>query len=538
MLWSPKGERMFWADSMDCVDRGKKPDPADAAISDIHAGQLDYRLVRITGVISSVVKDEVDTRYCWSTLCTSSGNVFLALYGKWNDPDKIRPFVDAEVSVMGLVSPISGLRQHLGREISVGNEDEIVLLRQPSPDPFAAPELSTANTPHRRRASGVVLAVEPTRFFILTPQQRLIPVIPTPLADQPIPSPNDLITASGFSSRDPYRIQLSDALVRIDGHATNKVRILMRPIRSLFIDEKGSRRIDTHADGRCIAVRGTATIASPDELRISDGEHAITLETATLRMLGIPIPPDGSRVSASALCNCEFENPPTPTIYPTFKRFTLIPRNRNDLVILEAPPWWTPFRLTVLVLILTAILLGSTAWNVMLKRKSEKRGKAVVLTVICEAMGHINFGLGMEDDRKGVFGKVTLGGRELTGWKLTPKPLTEASILSARRQAPIDGLPGGHFRGAFAVEKVADTFLDLSKWSKGVVYVNGHNLGRYWKIGPQYSLYCPAPFLEVGENQIDVIEMDLSAPQPIRGVARNVVYEDGIETRNANNVWN
>lgn len=165
------------------------------------------------------------------------------------------------------------------------------------------------------------------------------------------------------------------------------------------------------------------------------------------------------------------------------------------------------------------------------------RGKTAALTVICEAMGHINFGLGMEDDRKGIFGKATLGDRELTGWRLTPKPLTEASILAARRQMPVEGLPGGHFRGIFVVEKVADTFLNLSKWSKGVVYVNGHNLGRYWKIGPQYSLYCPAPFLKVGENQIDVIEMDLLVPQPICGTSQAVVRKDKIETRNANNVW-
>lgn len=77
----------------------------------------------------------------------------------------------------------------------------------------------------------------------------------------------------------------------------------------------------------------------------------------------------------------------------------------------------------------------------------------------------------------------------------------------------------------------------MSKWGKGTLFVNGHNLGRYWKIGPQYSLYCPASYLKVGENRIDVIEMEVSEPRPIRGVEENVVHENGVETINANNVW-
>ena len=64
---------------------------------------------------------------------------------------------------------------------------------------------------------------------------------------------------------------------------------------------------------------------------------------------------------------------------------------------------------------------------------------------------------------------------------------------------------------------MADTFLDMSKWKKGVVWVNGHNLGRYWSIGPQQRLYCPAPWLKKGENFVVILDMDLTEPQPIDG---------------------
>ena len=166
-----------------------------------------------------------------------------------------------------------------------------------------------------------------------------------------------------------------------------------------------------------------------------------------------------------------------------------------------------------------------------------KRDQGSVLTIIVEAMGHFNFGLGMEDDPKGISGDVVLGGVCLTSWTIRAKSLSEESVVNAKGQKRVDGAPGGHFRGSFRLDSVADTFIDMSKWSKGTVYVNGHNLGRYWKIGPQYSLYCPAPWLRTGTNRIDIIEMDVSKPQAIRGVAENVVTESGKYTKNANNEW-
>jgi beta-galactosidase GanA len=63
----------------------------------------------------------------------------------------------------------------------------------------------------------------------------------------------------------------------------------------------------------------------------------------------------------------------------------------------------------------------------------------------------------------------------------------------------------------------ADTFLDLSKYKKGVVWVNGHNLGRFWEIGPQKRLYCPASFLRKGVNTVTVFDLLQTEPQPIAG---------------------
>ena len=67
------------------------------------------------------------------------------------------------------------------------------------------------------------------------------------------------------------------------------------------------------------------------------------------------------------------------------------------------------------------------------------------------------------------------------------------------------------YRGSFKVDKIGDTFLDTSSFTKGAVWVNGHALGRIWSIGPQKTLYLPAPFLKKGNNEVVVLDLD-SAP--------------------------
>ena len=165
-----------------------------------------------------------------------------------------------------------------------------------------------------------------------------------------------------------------------------------------------------------------------------------------------------------------------------------------------------------------------------------KRDRPVELEMVVEAMGHINFGKGMMFDKKGIVGDVRLGGVVLKNWRIVTLPLTEESVAAAKG-SPKDAFTGGHFRATVTLDNVADTYIDMSKWNKGTLYVNGHNLGRYWKVGPQQSLYCPAPFLKRGENRIDIIEMELTDPQPIRGLAQPVASQTNKNTKNAANEW-
>ncbi|MEO6224222.1 MAG: beta galactosidase jelly roll domain-containing protein, partial [Vicinamibacterales bacterium] len=145
-----------------------------------------------------------------------------------------------------------------------------------------------------------------------------------------------------------------------------------------------------------------------------------------------------------------------------------------------------------------------------------------VLDILVEGMGHINFAQEIID-RKGITDRVTLSGMTLTNWNVFPlslaenwvsrlKPSGHAGTASAEK-------PGVFFRGTFRLAKTADTFIDMSAYGKGAVWVNGHNLGRFWNIGPQQRLYCPASWLKAGDNEVIVLDLVKTAPQPLRGAA-------------------
>jgi len=134
-----------------------------------------------------------------------------------------------------------------------------------------------------------------------------------------------------------------------------------------------------------------------------------------------------------------------------------------------------------------------------------------VLEILVEAMGRINFGQYIID-RKGITDRVTLNGMTLMNWKVYNLPMDEKFIYDLRSSSRNPGKRGIFFRGNFFIGKPGDTFFDLSNFKKGIVWVNGHNLGRYWDIGPQKRLFCPATWLREGSNEIMVF--DLLQTQP------------------------
>lgn len=133
------------------------------------------------------------------------------------------------------------------------------------------------------------------------------------------------------------------------------------------------------------------------------------------------------------------------------------------------------------------------------------REEPAELDVLIESMGRINFGR-ENVDRKGLHGPVLLDGHQVGPWRMYRFPL-DADMLDQLvfEQAGNSSAPVFH-RFAVDLKEVGDTFLDMREWGKGMVWVNGHNLGRFWAIGPQQTLYVPGAWLKPGENEFLVLD--------------------------------
>lgn len=147
--------------------------------------------------------------------------------------------------------------------------------------------------------------------------------------------------------------------------------------------------------------------------------------------------------------------------------------------------------------------------------------KGAQLDILVEAMGRINFGRAIKDF-KGITDKVTV--REdrdghvfvcdLKNWEvfnLEDKPEFYESMeffpIETFTAGENGRLPIGVYKGTFNVNKPSDTFLNFETWGKGLVYVNGHGIGRIWEIGPQQTLYMPGCWLKKGENEIMIFDI-------------------------------
>jgi len=138
-----------------------------------------------------------------------------------------------------------------------------------------------------------------------------------------------------------------------------------------------------------------------------------------------------------------------------------------------------------------------------------RTGEEIKLDILVENMGRINYGP-MIRDRKGMTG-IRFGQRNHYGWQMYP---LEMKDLSGIKYEKCDGgvEKSSFLRGVLNIEgEPQDTFIRLDGFHHGFVTVNGFNLGRYYNdAGPQKTLYCPAPMLKTGKNEILVFETDSS----------------------------
>ncbi|HBN86347.1 MAG TPA: beta-galactosidase [Clostridiales bacterium] len=124
--------------------------------------------------------------------------------------------------------------------------------------------------------------------------------------------------------------------------------------------------------------------------------------------------------------------------------------------------------------------------------------------ILVESLGRANYGPYM-DDYKGITKGVRYQNQFIHDWTMVPLPLNDVSQLEYHEIAETDN--PAFYRGIIEIGDVADTFMILPGFTKGIAFINGFNLGRYWEKGPTQTLYIPKNLLKTGKNEIVVFEL-------------------------------
>ena len=153
--------------------------------------------------------------------------------------------------------------------------------------------------------------------------------------------------------------------------------------------------------------------------------------------------------------------------------------------------------------------------------------KGTRLDILVEAMGRVNFGKSIHD-RKGITERVEViapdgQATELKDWSVYSLPPFYEFVRDKdyRKGQPADG--PAYYRATFRLDKTGDTFLDMQTWGKGMVWVNGHAMGRFWEIGPQQTLFMPGCWLKEGENEIIVLDLKGPAKTRVAGLEKPIL---------------
>ena len=144
------------------------------------------------------------------------------------------------------------------------------------------------------------------------------------------------------------------------------------------------------------------------------------------------------------------------------------------------------------------------------------------LDILVENSGRVNFGHQLSHERAGITREVTLANQPLINWQIYPLPMENVSSLDYRARRCTGAC---FYHATFKVDQPADTFIDGRSLGKGVVFVNGRALGRFWNIGPQRTLYLPGPWLKPGENEIVIFDIN-GKPEPTVPLISNAILDE------------
>ena len=374
------------------------PKPIAATANQIADGEVALHYVTVRGHVADVFRDEIDDRYWYLVLKSSSRALYLAIAATKVDMSFVSGLRHAFVEVTGFASSSPGRRLFMGNIVSVAKSDDIKILKPPS-DPFSAPPLESMydGSPNEveglglRRVSGTVSAAWRRDAFLLHADDGRYLKVET-RGDESTPSAGEHVEVAGFPETDFFRINLSRAVVRRlpgDGRRQTSEAAMDATPDDILRDKDGNSRIQTGFFGKTVRMRGTlSTLPTPGEqygrMNVKCGDVMVPVNVGQTPG-ALSDMEEGATVEVVGVCLLESENWTAGAPFPRISGFTLLLRSPSDMRVLADPPFWTSGKLFAVIAALVLALATVAAWSISLRRLAEKRGRELFDAEIAQA---------------------------------------------------------------------------------------------------------------------------------------------------------
>ena len=377
--------------SVSRVAAGTPPDPVDVSAADVLSGHYECRLVRVRGRIRRIIHDEVDTQWIYMSFSMRDGTIYLTAKRDVSVEKHLRSLVDAEVDATGICgSSANMLRRLLGSAVGIRDPKSISVVTPAPADPYKVPMLEfgtftdmfSVNRLGRHRILGTVIAVcSGGRVIVQTGNGAIHDII---LLDSPIPACGSLIETVGIPEADYYQINLVDAMWRpVSGKETPASPPVDMTVEQLLTDGKGHTQLNPNYHGKTIRTRGTlidlpTKESGRDFAILKDDGGTILLDISSAKEL-LDLLSGGCKISVTGICTVNRETSANPQLrFQQLNGITLVVRKPDDVAILARPPWWTPWRLTVVIAALFLLLVAIFIWNRLLQRVINRKSRQLL----------------------------------------------------------------------------------------------------------------------------------------------------------------
>ena len=381
---------------MTTLGSGRPIPPQSLSLADLKRGLGDNRLVRIGGKITEIFRDEIAPRWTFFTIEAEGRSVYATVRDDCIPQQALSHLLYADVVVTGVSLPVeNGSRRLIGRTVQLLEPDALTVIAPPPDDPFDVADLDSlplgnpedVRTSGRRQSSGRTIARWGENNVLIRTHGGKVHRIELASADRP--AVGSWIRAVGTPETDLYRLNLSNAIWRDEPPPENPPpdstpRDLADLIRS---DDEAPAAIKAHHYGQLVHLSGRV-IDRPSGrpfrllLRSSNLQLTIDASSAPEALAGI-VP--GCQVEATGVYLAEVDNWSPGAPFPHVRNALVVLRDETDVRILSRPTWWTPGRLTAVVIALFTVLVVIFAWNRFLNRLVERRSRELFRVQVAHA---------------------------------------------------------------------------------------------------------------------------------------------------------